>query len=283
MQYQFQFPHHQGQEYHLTEAARQVCYLPVEQITLRAGENLTEMAAVAALAASISEIGLQKAITVEKTGEDKYRVVSGNQRLMACRLLGHSHIDAVVLWPDTGEEHFQPLIRGLLSGKLHYLEMARALQRLNRAFGLRREELARTLGVSHSAVTAKIALAELDLPLQALLMEENLPESIARSLTRLPDRDARMRIARKAAEQGLKVREVEAMVSSALHRLPASPVCGGRTVMRVHDYRLYLNAIRAVVRQMEEAGMSVSRQEKTGAAQVEMTITMSTRNRRAAR
>ena len=46
------------------------------------------------LAASIKEVGLIQPITVRKTGESEYELISGERRLRAVKKLGFSAIDA---------------------------------------------------------------------------------------------------------------------------------------------------------------------------------------------
>ena len=89
-----------------------------------------------------------------------------------------------------------------------------------------------------------------------------------------------MLIARKAAAQHLAVREVEALIGSAMNRLPVPPMPGGRTIYRMRDYRLYLNAVRSIVAQMKEAGVESSVQEHQAADHVDITLSISTRRRR---
>lgn len=261
---------------------QQVCFLPVDRISPRQTCSISQEDAsdLSALAESIRAGGLVRPITVQKTGDGRYAVVSGNRRLMACRMLGMTHVDAVVLWSGPAEMNAPQLLQSLLSGRLHYLEQARALQALNLLHGMRREEIAQSLGTSPAVITAMIHLTALDEELQVFLMEENVPERIAQALLRVPDREARMRIARQAARQRLSVRDVEAMVASALTRLPIREQSGGRTIRRMRDHRLYLNAIREIIAQMQEAGVEASVSERQAADRIELTLTMSTRRRR---
>ena len=262
--------------------AQQVCWLPMDSISPRGTCQLVreDSVSLTELAGSIRLHGLMKPITVQRVGNGRYTVVSGNRRLMACRMLGMTHIDAVVLWPSPDTQNAQQLMEALLSGRLHYLEQAHALQALSVSYGYNREELARTLGTTAATVSARIHLVALDQALQVFLMEEGLPERIAQALLRLPDKQARMLIARKAAAQRLSVREVEALISSAMNRLPVPPLPGGRTIYRMRDHRLYLNAIRSIVAQMREAGVTVTADEHQLADRVEVTLSISTRRRR---
>lgn len=260
--------------------ARQICWLPMGNISPR------EEAAFAAgdapieqLAESIRREGLHRPVTVEPTGGGRYRILSGNRRFLACRLAGFTHIDAVVLSVPAEHMDARGLMESLLSGRLHYVEEAAALARLTTVFGMRRETLAAALGKSPAAIAQKVHLADMDNELKALLLEENLPECAARALLKLPDRQGRLMIARKAAAQRLCVRDVELMVKSAMARLPVPPVPGGRTISLMRDHRLYLNAIRAIVAQMQEAGLDAEVRQRDGNGGAEMTICVRHRRR----
>ena len=265
-----------------TACARQVCWLPVGSIAPReeaafAGDG---GASLEEIAASIRREGLHRPITVEETGGGRYRILSGNRRFLACRMAGLTHVDAVILAASAPCTDARGLMEALLSGRLHYLEEAAAMERLITVHGMRREALATALGKTAAAIGQKMRLNTLDSELKALLLEENLPEYTARALLKLPDRQGRMVIARKATAQHLCVRDVELMVKSALSRLPVPPVPGGRTISLVRDHRLYLNAIHAIVAQMQEAGLDADEKSRIMGDTMEVTIRIPTRRKR---
>ena len=143
-----------------------------------------------------------------------------------------------------------------------------------------RESLARNLGMTSATLREKLRLLELEEGLCILLVEQGLPERVARALLRLPDNRARMSIALQAAREHLTVRDVELLVAAAQTKLPVPPVPGGRTITLMRDHRLYLNAIRAIAAQMEEAGLNAQMTERTLPDAVEVTLRLPTRRRR---
>lgn len=261
--------------------AQQVCWLPLERIAPRTSMLFAreDSASLTEMCESIRRDGLIHPITVRRSGDGRYTIVAGNRRYMACRMLGMTHIDAVVLPGIAQDEGVQEVLTLLSSRHLHYLEEARALADLTER-GLSREELARHLGVTPATVREKLRLMELDEPLRILMMEEGLPERMTRALLRLPDNRARMTIALRAAREHLSVRDVELLVTSAQTHLPVPPPPGGRTITLMRDHRLYLNAIRAIAAQMKEAGMAAQITERTLPDAVEVTLHLPTRRRR---
>lgn len=263
--------------------AQQVCWLPLERISPRPSVGLepTDGTTLMELTESIRLHGVIEPIAVQRTHSGRYVIVSGNRRFMACRMAGLTHIDAVVLDGVEADQAAGPLIESILSGRMHYLEEAAAMKQLTEQHGLTRDELARSLGCTAALVAQRIRLADMDQELQAFLIEYGLPERYARALMKLPDRRARMAIARQIIREKLCIRDVELLVASAQSRLPVPPLPGGRTITLVRDHRLYLNAIRNIVAQMQEAGIEATTAERTLGDSVEVTLRLPTRRRRA--
>ena len=112
-------------------------------------------------------------------------------------------------------------------------------------------------------------------------MEENLSERHARALLSLPDAAARRRIAQQAAAHHLTVRETEGLVQRAQKRLPVPPQQPGRRVISlVRDYRLYMNAIKSVVAQMQETGMDAQLEMDESEEWVEMRLRIPRRTKK---
>lgn len=267
-----------------TQAAgcsRQVCWLPLSSITPRIDHAFgqEESRSLQELTASIQRYGLQTPITVRPLGEGRYGIVSGNRRFLACRMAGYTHLDAIVL-PEAGPDVTErELLLRLTQGQMHYLEEADACRRLVEE-GMTREQLARCLGRTPTLVSQKLRLTELDEELRAFLIEQALPEGYARALSRLPDAQGRLAIARQAVAQRLCIRDVELLVTAAMARLPVPPPTGGRTISLMRDHRLYLNAIQAIIAQMEEAGIAPEVKQTRFGDYVELTLRIPVRRPR---
>ncbi|MBQ4639906.1 MAG: ParB/RepB/Spo0J family partition protein [Clostridia bacterium] len=240
-----------------SSAGRQVCWIPLSDIRPNPTQPRQQFDDVALmeLAASIRRHGLLQPITLRPLPSG-YEIVMGERRFRACQMLGFTHIDAFVLPAGETQCALLALIENIQRENLHYFEEAQAYAALLEG-GMSREVLARQLGKSPSGIANKLRLMKLDKPLRELLTEEGLSERHARALLPLPDAAARMRIARQAATKNLTVRETEEMVNKALQRLPVPPP-GRRIISLVRDERLYLNAIRSIVRQMQESGLQAT-------------------------
>ncbi len=235
-------------------AGRQVCWLPMDRIKPNPRQPRKEFnePALMELASSIRQHGLLQPITVRKRGND-FEIIMGERRYRACKMLGYTHMDAFILPANEGDSAVLALIENLQRENLHYFEEAEAYADLLEK-GMTQEALARRIGKSASGVANKLRLLKLEPELRRLLFEEGLTERHARALLALPDGAARMRIARQAALQHLTVRDTELMVLRAQKRLPVPPP-SRKVISMVHDHRLYLNAIKSVIAQMQETGL----------------------------
>lgn len=187
------------------------------------------------------------------------------------------------------------LLEALLSGRLHYVQAAEAMQLLNSRWDVQRVELSRLLGMTPQTVLMRLQLMETDAELRALLMESGLPEISAWALLRVPDAPARRRILLRAMREGLTVREVSLLASAAASRggavgcssdAPAPRPAAkpeGRVICLVRDHRPYLNAIRGIVSQMQSAGVGASITETQKNGRVELQVVLPTRLRRRGR
>ena len=283
--------------------------LPLERISPRPSLRPAEEAApLEALAESIRRYGLMRPVIVRRTGLGRYVVVSGNRRLLACRMLGMSCIAVRILADDA---HWQPadrLLEALLTRRMHYLEEAAAFQALHDTHGMPWEELAQALGAPEHSLRLQASLAELADELRALLLEEGAPMSIALLLSRLPQEEDRMRTAQRIVRERLCIRDAALLVGAELRRAKENRVPfrekdkngvgfrentenkaerrtngGQRIIAVVRDRRLYINAIRDIAAQMQSAGVAASVTEQRRAGQVELVIRMQARMRRTER
>jgi len=178
---------------------------------------------IAELSASIALHGLLQPLLVRPHG-DKYEIVAGERRWRASRLAGLEKVPVrIVNLDDTGTLEVA-LIENLQREDLNPLEAAYGYKRLLNEYGLTQEKLAERLSKSRVSITNALRLLDLPEEVQALLYEGKLTAGHARALLALPDDDLRIKLAEKAVENNLSVRDVESMARlSSGGLLPRSP------------------------------------------------------------
>jgi ParB family chromosome partitioning protein len=165
--------------------------------------------ALAALTASVREIGILQPILVRQLGENEYELIAGERRWRAARRAGLDTIPAIIRTASEGESLQQALIENLNRAELNPLEEAAGYQQLIEDFGLTHEQLSTRVGKSRVAVTNALRLFQLPPSVQRLVAEDRLTAGHARALLGTPDRAFQEAFGRRAANEQLSVRAVE--------------------------------------------------------------------------
>ena len=184
---------------------------------------------LAALTASIREVGVLQPVLVRAIGDDQYELIVGERRWRAARRAGLPVIPALVRVTDEVGSMEQALIENLHREDLNPLEEAAAYQQLIEDFGLTHEELASRVARSRAAVSNTLRLFQLPPLIQKAVMEGQLSAGHARALLGTPDRAFQEALARRAVAEELSVREVEEAVRARNGEPAKEPGKGGAT------------------------------------------------------
>jgi len=189
----------------------ELLHLPVETIhpNPRQPRRRFEPEAASGLAASIRLQGVLQPIVVRRRTEGGFELIAGERRWRAARAAGMPTLPALVRDVEDGESLLLGLVENVAREQLSPVEEARAYASLVDEFELSLSEVSERVGRSKSAVSNRLRL--LDLPEEVLWMlaRGDLTEGHARAVLSLPDDDARRRLARRIAKEGLTVRSAE--------------------------------------------------------------------------
>ena len=168
--------------------------------------------ALAALTASVREIGILQPILVRRVGESEYELIAGERRWRAARRAGLDTLPAIVRDASEGESLQQALIENLNREELNPLEEAAGYQQLIEDFGFTHEQLSTRVGKSRVTITNALRLFQLPPSVQRLVADDRITAGHARTLLGTPDRSFQEALARRAANEQLSVRAVEEAV-----------------------------------------------------------------------
>ncbi|GJQ63784.1 MAG: DNA-binding protein [Melioribacteraceae bacterium] len=200
-----------------------IAKIPVKKIVPNPYQPRVEFdpAALEELKKSILENGLIQPITVRRSLDSGYELISGERRLRACKDIGFSEIPAYIIKVDTKEAMVAlALIENIQREKLNAIEVALAYQRLMVECNLTQEDIAERVGKDRSTITNSIRLLKLPEPIQDALAKEIISAGHARSLINLPDKKLQLQILDKIIKQGLSVRKVETLVREYISAPP---------------------------------------------------------------
>jgi len=187
-----------------------VVELPVTTIRRnpRQPRRAFDSAALEELATSIASVGVVQPVIVRKV-DDGYELIAGERRWRAAQQAGFTVVPAIVRAASDVESLELALVENVVRQQLNPVDEAFALKVLLDDLGVTQEKLAARVGKSRSAIANKIRLLDLPAPVQESLVDGGISEGHARALLSLEGRGEQIRMARRIAERGLSVRQVE--------------------------------------------------------------------------
>jgi ParB family transcriptional regulator, chromosome partitioning protein len=166
------------------------------------------------LSESIKVQGIIQPITVRKLAPNEYQLISGERRFQASKLAGLGLIPAYVRTANDQQMLEMALIENIQRENLNALEIAHSYQRLLAECNLKQEELGDRVGKNRTTVNNYLRLLRLPPTIQAAIRDQQLSMGHARALINVEDVDKQLAIFKKAIEEELSVRNVEALVKA---------------------------------------------------------------------
>ena len=242
------------------KALNQVVSLPVGSILPsphqpRRDFNLEELDT---LARSISQNGLLSPITVRKdpVGGNRYFLIAGERRLLACRRLGYEEVPAIITTVPEANAAVLTLIENLHRQDLNCFEEAEGIYALMKESGLSQQKVCAMLAKPQPTVANKLRLLRLDPQVRQFLTDHGIGERIARALLPLEGADRQLRAARHILQNQMSARQAESYISTLL-----GPRKGGRRAMGyLRDLRILFSPVDKAVEEIKRCGISVQAQ-----------------------
>lgn len=185
--------------------------LPVGSISPNRRQPRTQFdeEALAALTASVRELGVLQPVLVRATGGGTYELIAGERRWRAAKRAGLSLVPAIVRTVDDTLSLEQALVENVQREDLNPLDEAAAYQQLLEDFHLTHDELASRVGKSRAAISNTLRLFQLPPTVQRMVAEGRLTAGHARALLSTPDRAFQEALAQRVVTDGMSVRAVE--------------------------------------------------------------------------
>ena len=187
---------------------------------------------LAALTASVRELGVLQPVLVRPLGDDRYELVAGERRWRAAKRAGLPSVPAIVRDVDDATSLEHALVENIHRQDLNALEEAAAYQQLIEDFHLTHDQVASRVGKSRAAVSNPLRLFQLPPALQKMVADGELSAGHARALLGTPDRAYQEQLARRTLAEGLSVREIEDAVRQRTElagETPSADSAGGES------------------------------------------------------
>ncbi len=166
------------------------------------------------LADSIRVQGLIQPITVRKSENGKYQLISGERRLRACKLAGLKDIPAYIRSANDQQMLEMALIENIQRENLNAIEVALSFQRMLEECNLKQEQLSERVGKNRSTITNYLRLLKLPPAIQISIRDQKISMGHARALINVEEADKQLFIHQEIIDKGLSVRKVEELVRS---------------------------------------------------------------------
>ena len=239
------------------KVVNKVCLIPVEDVHPNPEQPRKHFdeEELRALSESIAENGLLQPISLLKEEDGSYRIIAGERRYRACKMLGMPAVPSIVCTVSSEDAVALALIENIQRSDLNCFEEAQAIENFIEKLDLTQEQAAKKLGKSQSAVANKLRLLKLPEQVQKYLTEQGLSERHARALLRLPQEQI-LSAAREMVQQQMNVSQAEALVDALLAPEEEKPIpYRGRKIMVVKDLRIFRNTVERALETLRASGV----------------------------
>jgi ParB family transcriptional regulator, chromosome partitioning protein len=199
--------------------------LPIAQIDSNPHQPRQEFDAeqLASLAESIAAHGLLQPVVIRKLA-GRYQLIAGERRLRAAQKAGWTDVPVNIIEADDRQTAELAIIENLQRKDLNALEKAASFQRYLEEYGCTQDELARRLNMDRSTIANLIRLLELPDGVQNSLRRGDITPGHARALLPLGDEREQIDFCTRIQQEGLSVRQTEAMVQQMIDSADMEPL-----------------------------------------------------------
>jgi len=189
-------------------------YLPLQRIEPREDQPraIFEQESIDELTDSIREHGVLSPLMVRNVGDGFYQIIAGERRWRAARAAGLTEVPARIVVADDKQALELAMVENLQREDLSPIEEARGYRALMEEFGMTQEAVAQRVSKSRPAIANSLRLLSLPAELTELVLQGSLSAGSARALLALKSEETMRAAGRTAADNGMSVREVEALV-----------------------------------------------------------------------
>jgi ParB family chromosome partitioning protein len=199
---------------HSTHRVGGVAELPISAIETNPYQPRTkfDQEQLEELSASIKELGIIQPITVRKSSDSKFQLISGERRFRASQLAGLEKIPVYIREANDQEMLEMALVENIQRQELDPIEVALSYDRLIQECKLTQDAMSQRVGKKRSTISNYLRLLKLQPLIQAGVRDRMISMGHARALINISDEDSQLDIYQDIIARKLSVREVEALV-----------------------------------------------------------------------
>lgn len=217
---------------------------------------------LSSLSSSIRQNGILQPLTVRKTGQAEFELISGERRLRASKMAGLKSVPCIVMSCDDQQSAVFALLENLQRSDLNPFEEAEGIHKLITELGITQEETAIRLGKKQSTIANKLRLLRLSCEERDRITQAGLSERHARALLKMKEEEDRSKALDQIIAEGLNVQQTEQLVVDMLTknqiRFNLEPL--HRRVI-IKDVRIFFNTIEKAIHTMQASGIDATAEQ----------------------
>ena len=197
------------------QSASDIFRVPVSDITPNPYQprDTFNQEAIDELASSIRSLGLIQPITVRRTEDGKYQIISGERRYRACCQVGMTTVPAYVREANDKGMLEMAIVENIQRENLDPIEVAMSYQRLLTECSLTQEEMSQRLGKKRASIANYLRLLKLPLKAQHDLKAGQISVGHAKVILGTDDPAVQEQLCDLVITEGLSVRQLEQKIS----------------------------------------------------------------------
>ena len=230
---------------------------------------------IAELASSIKDKGVLQPLIVRPVSpgsRDKFQIVAGERRWRACQSAGIEQVPVIIKELSDWESLEIALIENVQRENLNPIDEAEAYQQLMDQYSLTQSDVAGRVGKDRATIANYIRLLKLHPEARDLVRTGELAVGHAKAVLSVKESAAQLRIAKRAVEEGLSVRALEALASQAavLDGSKKAALKGKRGISGQTPARSVFPELDDKLRKTLGTKVSIRHQKKTGRGKIEI-------------
>lgn len=220
--------------------------------------------ALYSLAESIKQTGIITPLSVRKTENGKYELISGERRLKAAILVGLRRVPCVLHEVDAATAAVYSVVENLSRKNLTFFEEAQSIKSIIVKYRITHIEMALKLGISQNSLLEKLRLLRLDENLRRRIEDALLSESHARSLLSLPP-EKREKALEVIINENLTALQTEVFINELLNPKPVAKKALAENTSKsdkapcrksaIGDIRLFSNSLQKLTDTLKNSGI----------------------------
>lgn len=187
------------------------------------------------LAISIKAIGIIQPITVRKTENDSYEIISGERRYRASKKAGLTKIPAYIKTAEDELVMKMALVENIQREDLNSIEIALGYQRLIDEHKLTQEKMSELVGKKRATVTNYLRLLKLPAEIQLGIIAQKIDMGHARALVGIDNPTEQLKIYNQILENNYTVRMVEDLARSTDKRKSKTKTTPAKSLREEHE------------------------------------------------